>query len=194
MKKEIVDYLLSKKTIRTFEPGEIIFCQGDAATEFYYFVSGLSLTKTLFEDGRERNILITWPGRIFGASSFFEKSVRRASAITIKHCEVIAVDDELYQLCCERFPEFREELIREISKDLGVLFDELADTSLIRSDIRVARFLCRRLANGQHIGTDERMSVSKALSKMSEHGWLKTNYGKIIIYDPAALRKYAYGE
>lgn len=211
MKKEIVDYLLSRQTPRTFEPGEIIFSQGDTATEFYYFISGLSLTYTIFEDGRERNILITWPDRIFGASTFFEGAPRRASAIAIKRCEVLTVDGALYQSCCERFPEFRDELIREISKDLGILFDELADASVMSADVRVARFLCRRFANGQHRGTDEkpildytqdfisdvlgisRVTVSQALSKMAERGWLTTSYGKITVNDPSSLRIFAYG-
>lgn len=212
MRKEIVDYLLSRQTMRVYDPGEIIFSQGDEASEFYFFVSGLSLTYTIFPDGRERNILITWPGRIFGASTFFEGAPRRASAIAIKRCEVLTIGQELYQACCAQFPDFRDELIREISTDLGTLFDELADASLLNAEVRVARFLCRRFANGQHEGTSEvpvfnytqnfisdvlgvsRVSVSSALSQLAGRGWLTTNYGKITVTDPKALRAYAYGE
>ena len=211
MRKEIVDYLMTRQKVRVYDPGEIIFSQGDAATEFFYFVSGLSLTYTIFPDGRERNILITWPDRIFGASTFFEGAPRRASAIAIKRCEVLTIGRALYRDCCERFPDFYEELIREISTDLGTLFDELADATLLNADVRVARFLCRRFANGQQEGSDEapvfnytqnfisdvlgisRVSVSTALSQLSVRGWLTTNYGKIIVTDPKALRVYAYG-
>lgn len=211
MRKEIVEYLLSRQSMRIYEPGEIIFSQGDAAREFYYFISGLSLTYTIFEDGRERNILITWPGRVFGASTFFEGTPRRASAIAIKRCEVLTVDLVLYQDCCDVFPDFRDEMILEISKDLGILFDELADTSVMNADIRVGRFLCRRLANGQHNGTSEkpvlnytqdfiaevlgvsRVTVSQALSRMAEQGWISTSYGRITLHDPPAIRAFSYG-
>ena len=178
---------------------------------FYYFISGLSLTYTVFEDGRERNILITWPDRIFGASTFFEGTPRRASAIAIKRCEVLEVNAALYQSCCEQFPEFRDEIILEISRDLGVLFDELADTSLVNADMRVGRFLCRRLANNQHSGTEEapvlnftqdfiadvlglsRVSVSHAMSTLVEAGWISIGYGKITILDTPSLRQFSYG-
>lgn len=211
MRQEIVDFLLETRKPRLYAPGEIIFSQGDAAEEFYYLLEGLSLTYTLSEDGRERNILISWPDRVFGASTFFENVPRRASAIAIKRCLVLTVDRALYRSCCERFPDFQEVMIQEISMDLGTLFDELADASMVTAEVRVARFLCRRFANGQHSGSEEspelpytqdfiasvlgisRMSVSKAITNLVAKGWLETRYGKIHVLDPVSLRAYAYG-
>ena len=211
MRKDIVDYLLSTQKPRHFAPGEILFSQGDQPEEFYYLISGLSLTYTIFEDGRERNMLISWPDRVFGAATFFERVPRRASAIAIKPCEVLTIDRALYEACCERFSDFREFILLEISKDLGTLFDELADASIMNAEVRVARFLCRRFANGQHQGSREhpefhytqefianvlgisRMSVSQAVARLSARGWLETSYGKIAVTDPTALRIYAYG-
>lgn len=211
MRKEIVDYFCTHQTPRCFSSGEILFSQGDAANEFYYLLSGLSLTYTLLEDGRERNILISWPDRIFGASTFFEKVPRRASAIAIKPCQVLVIDEALYLDCCQRFPDFQEILLREISMDLGTLFDELADASMMNAELRVARFLCRRFANGQHTGTEDqpelpytqdfianvlgmsRMSISKAVGSLSARHWIETSYGMIRVLNPEALRAYAYG-
>lgn len=211
MDRTTLDFLCAKQTPRHFEPGEIIFSQGEAATEFYYLLSGLSLTYTIFEDGRERNILISWPDRIFGASTFFEKVPRRASAIAIRPCEVLVIDRVLYNACCAAFPTFPETLLAEVSKDMGVLFDELADVSMINSDVRVARFLCRRLATGQHEGSaDEalfpftqdfianvlgisRASVNQSLAHLSAEGWIETRYGRIRLRNAKALREYAYG-
>lgn len=211
MRKEIVEYLLAKQKPRVFAPGELLFSQGDMPTEFYYLLSGLSLTYTLYEDGRERNILISWPDRLFGASTFFEGVPRRASAIAIRRCKVLAIDRRLYESCCREFPDFQETIIREISIDLGTLFEELADASMLTTEIRVARFLCRRLANGQHGGTAERpelpytqefianvlgisrMSVSTAITGLAAKGWIETNYGRIRVLDTMALREYAYG-
>lgn len=211
MRQEIVDFLLEMQKPRYYDPGEIIFSQGDTAEEFYYLISGLSLTYTLSEDGRERNILISWPDRVFGASTFFENVPRRASAIAIKRCLVLVVDRALYRRCCERFPDFQEVMIQEISMDLGTLFDELADASMVTAEMRVARFLCRRFANGQHGGPEERpelpytqefiasvlgisrMSISKAISSMVSKGWIETNYGMIRVLRPDLLRGYAYG-
>ena len=211
MRQEIVDFLLESRKPRHYEPGEIIFSQGDAAEEFYYLLEGLSLTYTLSEEGRERNILISWPDRVFGASTFFENVPRRASAIAIKRCQVLVVGRTLYQRCREQFPDFQEIMIREISRDLGTLFDELADASMVTAEVRVARFLCRRFANGQHRGPEtcpelpytqdfiasvlgiSRMSISKAIGSMVSKGWIETNYGMIRVLRPDLLRSYAYG-
>lgn len=211
MRTEIVDFLRANQKPRIFEPGEILFSQGDSAREFYYLLSGLSLTYTIFEDGRERNILISWPDRIFGASTFFEGVPRRASAIAIKRCEVLTISEALYAECRKTFPDFQEIIIHEISRDLGTLFEELADSSVLSAEIRVARFFCRRFAHGQYSGPEDRpelpytqefianvlgmsrMSVSKAVSNLVSKGWIETNYGSICVLTPDALRRFAYG-
>ena len=210
MRQEIPDFLIQRRKVKTYEPGEIIFRQGEIPTELFYLISGLSLTYTVFEDGRERNILMTWPGRLFGAATFFEVAPRRSSAIAIKPCEVIVIDKDCYRQCCQLFSDFQEFILQELSKDIGALFEELADSSMLSADIRVARFLCRRLAEGQYSGTAEspelhysqeflahvigisRISVSQVISRFAQRKWIATSYRKITILDPAALRAFSY--
>lgn len=210
MRPEILDYLSQCRQIKTYAPGEIIFRQGEIPTELFYLISGLSLTYTVFEDGRERNILMTWPGRLFGAATFFEVSPRRSSAIAIKPCEVIVIDKECYRQCCQLFPDFQEFILRELSKDIGALFEELADSSMLSADVRVARFLCRRLAEGQYSGTAElpelhysqeflahvigisRVSVSQVISRFVDQGWISTGYRKITVLNQSAIKTHAY--
>lgn len=210
MHPEVLDYLTQCRKIKFYAPGEIIFRQGEIPTELFYLIGGLSLTYTVFEDGRERNILMTWPGRLFGAATFFEVAPRRSSAIAIKPCQVIVIDKECYQQCCRLFPDFQSFILRELSKDIGALFEELADSSMLSADIRVARFLCRRLAEGQYSGTAEfpelrysqeflaqvigisRVSVSQVLSHFSEKNWIRTGYRKITILNPSAIKTHAY--
>lgn len=100
--------------------------------------------------------------------------------------------------------------MRELSKDIGALFEELADSSMLSADVRVARFLCRRLAEGQCSGTAQfpelhysqeflaqvigisRISVSQVISRFVDHGWISTGYRKISILNPSAIKAYAY--
>lgn len=212
MNETILDFLLSRSPLRRYEPGELIFHQGTGADAFYYLKSGLSLTYTIQEDGRERNILISWPGRLFGASTFFEKTLRRASAQALHPCEVIRIDEPLFRDCMERFPDFAVYLIGELSKDIGVLFEQTTDSALLTADVNVARFICRRLWQGQHSGPEERpvleythefiaqvlglgrWSVSMALSDFRKRGWIESGHGRLTVLDAAALRRYGYGE
>lgn len=210
MHPEILDFLHQCRKLKIYEPGEIIFRQGEIPTELFYLVDGLSLTYTVFEDGRERNILMTWPGRLFGAATFFESAPRRSSAIAIKRCEVIVIDRECYWECCQLFPDFQSFILQELSKDIGALFEELADSSLLSADVRVARFLCRRLAEGQYSGTAQspelhfsqeflaqvigisRISVGQVIAHFVEQGWVSTGYRRITIRNPSALRAFSY--
>ena len=212
LNEEILHFLQQRRPGRHFAPGEIIFHQGEPAEEFYYLKSGLSLTYTIHDDGRERNILVSWPGRLFGASTFFEKHSRRASAIALRACEVIRIDRALCEECMQRFPEFSLYLMEELSKDIGVLFEQMTDSSLLTADVQVARFVCRRLVQGQYVGSEgqpvldytqdfiasvlglSRWSVSMALSEFRRRGWLRTGHGKLTVLDAEALRRYGYGE
>ena len=211
MTEEMIAFLIQHNRKRSYAPGEIIFSQGDTAEAFFYLLDGLSLTYTIFPDGRERNILVSWPRQLFGASTFFEGVPRRASAIAVKPCDILAVDAAAYRLCCSRFPTFRDEIIRELSRDIGVLFEELADSSLMSAELRVAQFLCRRLTRRQYSGPADRpqlrftqsfiasvlgisrVSVGHAISALVRRGWVETTYGGLVIVDVAALRSYAYG-
>lgn len=210
MRPEIQEYLIQRHRLRTYAPGEIIFRQGEIPTELFYLVSGLSLTYTVFEDGRERNILMTWPGRLFGAATFFESAPRRSSAIAIKPCDVLVIDQECFRQCCRLFPDFQPFILRELSRDIGALFEELADSSILSADVRFARFLCRRIAEGQYSGSDDfpelhysqeflahviglsRISISQVISRFSERGWISTGYRRITVRDKTAIKNFAY--
>ncbi len=210
MTEDFLSWLESQRPVQRFAPGEIIFYQGEEAEEFFYLKSGLSLTYTILDDGRERNILISWPGRLFGASTFFEKSQRRASAVALRACEVIRIDRELCRQCMEKFPSFSQYLIEELSKDIGILFEQTTDSALLRADIKVARFICRRLDRQQVDGGGERpvldytheviarilglsrWSVSMTLSEFRRRGWVRTGHGKLTVLDGEAVRAFAY--
>ena len=206
MTDKIIKYAESRRKYTVYRPGEIIFHQG----EFYYLKSGMSLTYTLTEDGRERNILISWPHRLFGASTFFEGHPRRASAIALKTCRVLKFDRALYDECREEFPSFDRFLIDELAQDIGVLFEQLVDSHLLSSDVKVARFICRRLVHGQYAEKGSslvldytqtfiavvlglsRWSVNQSLSAMKKKGWVETGHGKLIVLAPDKIRDFAY--
>ena len=210
MNSEILEYLEKKRKPSIFKPGEIIFFQDEPVAEFYYIKSGLSLTYTILEDGRERNILVSWPQRFFGISTFFDGGVHRSSAIALKKCEIIVIDKVFYAECAAKFPDFQTLLITELSKDINTLFEHLSDSSMLNSDINVARFICRRLSRGQHTDSNgrpvlnytqdfiatvlglSRWSVNKALASFRAKGWLLTGHGTITVIDPDKIREFGY--
>lgn len=210
MTDEIFSYLQAHATQRSYAQGETIFSQGETPREFYYLLSGLSLTFSLLADGQERNVLITWPGRFFGAATMFEGVDRRSSAIALKPCRVLVISQEVYAACAGKYPAFTTLLLQAISADLGTMFEQLVDSSLLDANTNVARFICRRLTQRQYslknglpqlrytqefiarvLGIS-RPSVSLALGALSANGWISTSYGTITVLDSAGLCAYAY--
>ena len=138
--------------------------------------------------------------------------MRIASAVALEKTRVIAVDGALYQAAKSRFSDFEYELLKALSGDIATLFDRQVDSSLSSSDLRMARFIHRRIALGQcsELGGTPRLaftqdiiatvlgllrwSVNKALSGFRKNGWLQTSKGSLTILDPDAIRRFAYGD
>lgn len=208
---EVAAWLEARAGVRIWTPGALLFRQDEEAVSFFYLKSGLCQTYTTLKGGEERSIMTTWPGRFFGASSFFEGKPRRASAVAIRRSEAVEVDRALYTAACEEHPALPGLLLRALSWDVGVLFEQMADTALLSAERKVARFLCRRIAYGQYPAGEglsldytqafiarvlglSRVAVNQALASFREEGWVETRYGRIDVLQPEPLRDYAYCE
>lgn len=209
MRQDWMPFLREAASLRTYRPGENIFLVGDPAAYLYYMEDGLALTYSGGEDGRERGVMAVWPGEFFGAASFLRGNVHRAASVALKRCRVLAVDAGAYRACAQRHPQFIPDMTVELSREVAMLFEQLADSSLLESDVRVARFLCRRverdqcLRRGGQLLVDlsqelisrmlglSRWSVNQALRRFRAEGWVDTGYRAIRIADYPALRAFS---
>ena len=194
-----------------FTKGELIFCQGEKPTAFYYLIDGLVQSYSITAGGSKRNIMTTWPGEFFGTSSFFDGSKWQSSAGALKDSRVLVINEQDYVRCSANH-EFLNTLIHALSMDVRILFEQLADSSLFKTDMQVARFICRRIDRGQHkeqsgkvfleysqdfvanILGISRWAVNRALVGMKNKGWISVKYGRIIILDIDAIRRFAFDE
>ena len=197
--------------VRVYAPGALIFEQDSEANAFYYLKSGLCQSYTTLKGGEERAMMTTWPGRFFGLSTFFDGFIRLASTVAIRRCEVVEVTRPAYEACCAEFPEFPKLLLGALAWDVSALFEQMADSALLSADVKVARFLCKRIANGEYPPGDcirldytqafiakalglSRVSVNLSLSGFRDDGWIDTKYGVIEVLQPDKLQVFAYGE
>ena len=106
-------------------------------------------------------------------------------------------------------PGFLPDMMEELSREVAVLFEQLADSSLLDSDVKVARFLCRRVERehcvrrGAKVLVElsqelisrilglSRWSVNQALGRLRAEGWVDTGYGAVRITDYPALQTFA---
>lgn len=212
MRQDWMLFLTKIGTTRIYRAGENIFLQGERSRNLYYLEKGLALTYFGNEDGRERGVMPVWPGEFFGTASFLQEEEHKHSSVALQQCRVLVIDTEAYRSCLEKYPQLMPELMNELSREVRVLFEQLADSSLLESDVKVARFLCRRVERGQDeahasplllsfsqelisrlLGLS-RWTVNQALSRFKESGWVETGYRTVEIRDYGALRRFAMGE
>ena len=208
MKKHFLSELKNEKV---FTKGELIFFQDEKPKAFYYLIDGLVQAYSLTAGGGTRNIMTTWPGDFFGTSSFFDGSRRRSSGVALKDSRVLIINEQDYARCSES-RDFLDALLHALATDVRILFEQLADSSLLKADMKVARFICRRIDREQHTLRGElvvleysqdfianilglsRWAVNQALVGMKNKGWVFTKYGSIMILDIDAIRYFAFDE
>ena len=84
-------------TTQTFQPGEVIFHEGDPGRHVYLIVSGsVEIYKTV---GDQRQLLNTiGSGEIFGEMGLVSNEPRFATVIAAEDCRLIMVQDKAFHL------------------------------------------------------------------------------------------------
>jgi len=84
-------------TTQTFQPGEVIFHEGDPGRHVYLIVSGsVEIYKTV---GDQRQLLNTiGSGEIFGEMGLVSNEPRFATVIAAENCRLIIVQDKAFHL------------------------------------------------------------------------------------------------
>lgn len=190
----------------------MIFCQGDKEDCMYFIRDGAASVYSTLEDGRERNLLISWPEHFSGLATFFEHDGREpehmSSAIALTDCTVIIIHRDAFNACCREHPEIWHLIAAELSREIGLLMQQTVDSSLLTAEEKVARFFVRRYAENRCEVTESgiemdytqdfiarvlnlsRWAVNNVIRSMKERGWIKTSYRKIIILNMDALLNY----
>lgn len=209
---EDIKRILGNLRARHYDTDEIIFRIGDVSEEFYFLKSGLSITVATTQDGHERAVMATWPGRTFGTASFCCRSHRRTTAIAAKPCEVVGINWNTYRSLLSLYPNMSQFIAAELALDTQELFDQILEGSVLDSDSKVARYIMRRIDRNQCSIEDglysleftqdligrilgiSRWSVNQSLMRFRKAGWVTTSYGNITILDPVSLKAFANPE
>ncbi len=207
---QLSEDILALVTPKTYMPGEILFRQGESADEFFYLESGLTQAFSLASDGRERIIMTTWPQKTLAAGVFLRREKHRANEMVMRKSVIYTFPRPLAEKLMAENAEFRSAVMDDMAFDVIVLCEQLADSALLDPQIKLSRFLCRRIRYGQcektafgyelectqeFIGKAlglSRATVNQALSALASHGWLELKYGRITITDYAAVSEFAY--
>jgi CRP/FNR family transcriptional regulator len=196
---------------RSFEPGQIVFREGDASDTCYVVRSGRARAIREHADGRTITLATFGPGDIFGELAMFEDELRSATVEAVQDTSVVAVlGPDMRRLMVEH-PEISMRLVVALGRRLRETNDRLAKQSFQTVQSRVAVVLSELVAQAVAAGEparevlltatqadlaklagSPRESASRFLAVLERAGVISQGRGRLVVHDPSALEGYVF--
>ncbi|MGA9313262.1 MAG: Crp/Fnr family transcriptional regulator [Solirubrobacteraceae bacterium] len=196
---------------RSFEPGQIVFREGDASDTCYIVRSGRARAIREHADGRTITLATFGSGDIFGELAMFEDELRSATVEAVQHTSVVAVlGPDMRRLMVEH-PEISIRLVVALGRRLRETNDRLAKQSFQTVQSRVAVVLSELVAQAVAAGApaqevlltatqadlaklagSSRESASRFLAVLERAGVISQGRGRLVVHDPSALEGYVF--
>lgn len=183
---------------KSFAKGEIIYHQGDIADSFYYIKKGKATVFMISRDGMEKTLNTASKGELIGEGAFFDHKPRVSSAKAVTASELTIIDKKILLDLIQKNPPIAFELLEILATRIRLLTTQLDSMTFMQADARIAKLLLDDMVDGKVSLTHEeialtvgvsRITVTKALSRLSAQGILATHYRGIKILDKAGLEK-----
>jgi CRP/FNR family cyclic AMP-dependent transcriptional regulator len=138
---------------RAFEPGQVVFREGDASDTCYIVRSGRARAVREHSGGRTITLATFGPGDIFGELALFEDERRSATVEAIEQCSVVAVlGPDMRRLMVEH-PGISARLVIALGRRLRETNERLSRQSFQTVQSRVAVVLSELVA--QELAAEE---------------------------------------
>jgi CRP-like cAMP-binding protein/Fe-S-cluster-containing hydrogenase component 2/sulfur carrier protein ThiS len=143
---DFLNQIRERVDLLQYEPGEVIFRQGDAADDFYLIRIGFVKVSQTYPGG-ELVLSYLSRGNYFGEMGLLGGGVRTATCTALDHVEVVRMRGEDFQLMIERFPEIRRALGEVAAKRAEE--NQRAASNLL--DVPLDEFLRQGLMEAQNL-------------------------------------------
>src|ERR1035441_1448572 len=132
---------LGQKTVE-FEPGQVLFSQGDLADNIFYLQSGRAILQVVMPNGKQTTIALFSPGEFFGEESLATPPGHRmATASALNTCIAFKIGSEAMIDVMRRDSAFSAKFLSLlVARGMRTQAD-LVDQKLNRSELRLARAL-----------------------------------------------------
>ena len=195
---------------RRFEPGHVVFREGDASDTCYIVREGHARAIHEHRDGRTITLATFGPGDIFGELAMFEDELRSATVEAIEPTSVVAVlGPDMRRLMTEH-PEISTRLVVALGRRLRETNARLSRQSFQTVQSRVAVVLSELVAQERAEGSGDdvlvtatqsdlaqlagssRESASRFLAVLERAGVISQGRGRLVVHDPEALKQYVF--
>ena len=103
------------KFLSHFEPGQVLFQEGDEGEDMYIIQSGRVAIKKRVKDGSEAVLAILEKGDFFGEMALLERLPRSATAELAEDGDLIKIDNEVFGDMIKANPEIAIRMLRKYS-------------------------------------------------------------------------------
>ncbi len=198
---------------RRFEPGEVVFREGDASDTCYVVREGHARAIREHGDGRTITLATFGPGDFFGELAMFEDELRSATVEAIEPTLVVAVlGPDMRRLMTEH-PEISTRLVISLGRRLREMNERLSRQSFQTVQSRVAVALSELVeqelaeapapsgkevlvtatqADLAQLAGSSRESASRFLAVLERAGVISQGRGRLVVHDPEALKQYVF--
>lgn len=198
--------LASAAITRRYDPGEMIFSEGDPCEGLYVVQSGLVKILKVSASGREQVLTLEGPGGSIAELPVFDGGNYPASASAVLASRLLFIGKRDIRRLCLEHPEVALKVLRVVSARLRRLVTIVEELSFTTVHHRLAAYLLRQARNhgkrtargveftfsisnqelASRIGTVREL-VSRNLSRLQAVGLIKLDGRTVVIPDLKAL-------
>jgi CRP/FNR family transcriptional regulator, cyclic AMP receptor protein len=187
---------------RELKRNDVLFRQGEDATELFVVQNGRVAIANRSEDGRESLVALMEPGDLFGEMGLFD-GIRSADARALELSTVVAVPYPPVRAALEQQPDALWSVVELLAGRLRSVDEALADTVFLDVPGRTAKRLLELAGDGDQFQlpvTQEELAgmvgasrerVNKAISQFVRLGWLEQQDRVYRILDRTQLSRRA---
>lgn len=193
--------LLLEQYGRTFAQGEVLFREGDPATDAYLLHGGrVRLLKRVRMV--ERSLSVLRAGNLFGEGALIDGALRTSTAVALGEGVALVLDRPALRQILERFPSLSERILTQLVRRLRDAEDQievlmLRDTQskvisallkMSRATAGPADLLVSPVELSSRVGLDVE-TVKRAVQRLRDQQYVKIVGERVEIPDLEALRR-----
>lgn len=196
---------------RDFEPGQVVFREGDSSDTCYIVRSGRARAVREHSDGRTITLATFGPGDIFGELAMFEDERRSATVEAVEPTAAVAVLGPDMRRLMNEHPGIATRLVIALGRRLRESNERLSRQSFQTVQSRVAVvlrdlvqqetsagagptevLLTATQADLAQLAGSSRESASRFLAVLERAGVISQGRGRLTVHDPRALDQYVF--
>lgn len=207
LEEEDLQTLASIVSRKQYGKKETLFHQGDPGEEFLILTEGSVKVELMNAEGKELTLTILTPYQFLGELALLDDVPRSATVISMEQSHLLSINKRDFARLLESYPRMSVPMLRQLTRRVRVLTDDIASMAFLDSYSRVTRKLLnlaeemgqstpegnilidqplthQQLAN--LVGTT-RETVTKILNEMKDNGLLSIRRHRITILDSEEL-------